>query len=120
MAVHIDIDDPRFRVAAAQILLRHDNFQPEANITSAVRGFLILTGLARSEEIIKENPLSDASRHAVDLTALDTFIEFKRRIGTATGGETSPENVWQLDGHPAGRVKQNPTTTVNHSITLGR
>ena len=97
MAVHIDIDDPKYRDAAAQVLLRHDSFQPEANITSAVRDFLILTGLARSEEIVEENPPSDASRRAVDLTALDTFIEFKRRIGTVPGGEPDPENVRQLD-----------------------
>ena len=35
MAVHIDITDPKYREAAAQVLLRHDSFQPEANITSA-------------------------------------------------------------------------------------
>ena len=99
MAVHIDIADPRYRDAAAQVLLRHDNFQPEANITSAVRDFLILTGLARSEEIVEENPPSDASRRAVDLTALDTFIEFKRRIGTVAGGQPDPENVRQLDDY---------------------
>ena len=91
MALHIDIDDHRFREAAEQILLRHDNFQPEANITSSVRDFLILTGLARSEEIVEENPPSDASRCAVDLTALDTFIEFKRRVGTTSSGEPDPE-----------------------------
>ena len=99
MAQHIDIYDTRYRDAAAQILLRHDNFQPEANITSAVRDFLILTGLAQSEEIVEENPPSDASRRAVDLTALDTFIEFKRRIGTVAGGEPDPENVRQLDDY---------------------
>ena len=66
MALHIDIEDPGYRDAATQILLRHDNFQPETNVTSLVRDFLILTGLARSEEIVEETPLSDASRHAVD------------------------------------------------------
>ena len=110
MSIHIDPNDPRFRHAAAEILRRHDSFQPEANITSAVRDFLILTGLARSEEIIEENPPSEASRRAVDLTALDTFIEFKRRIGTAPGGEPDPENVRQLDDYLAqsagqGRVR---------------
>ena len=110
MALHIDIDDHRFREAAEQILLRHDNFQPEANITSSVRDFLILTGLARSEEIVEENPPSDASRCAVDLTALDTFIEFKRRVGTTSSGEPDPENVRQLDDYLAksaeeGRVR---------------
>lgn len=79
--------------------MRYDNFQPEANITSAVRDFLILAGLARSEEIVEENSPSDASRRAVDLTALDTFIEFKGRIGTVAGGEPDPENVRQLDDY---------------------
>ena len=69
MAIHINIGDPKYRNAAEQILRRHDNFEPEANITSAVRDFLILTGLARSEEMVEENPPSEASRRAVDLTA---------------------------------------------------
>ncbi len=106
MAAHIDIDDPGYRAAAAEILRRHDGFQPEANITSAVRDFLILTGLAGSEEIIEEDPPSEASRRAVDLTALDTFIEFKRRIGTAPGGEPDPENVRQLDDYLAQSAAQ--------------
>ena len=106
MAVHIDIADPKYRDATAQILLRHDNFQPEANITSAVRDFLILTSLARSEEIVEENPPSDTSRRAVDLTALDTFIEFKRRVGTTTGGEPDPENIRQLDDYLAQSAEQ--------------
>ena len=97
MATHINLDDPRYRDAAGQILSRHDALQPEANITSAVRHFLVLTGLARNEEIIEENPPADSSRRAVDLTALDTFVEFKRRIGTASGGVPDPENVRQLD-----------------------
>ena len=84
MALHIDIEDPGYRDAAAQILLRHDNFQPEANSTSAVRDFLILTGLARS----------------------DAFIEFKRRVGTTTGGEPDPENVQQLDDYLAQSAEQ--------------
>ena len=97
MAIHID--DPKYRNAVAEILRRHDRGEPEANITSAVRDFLILTGLARSEEMIEENPPSDASRRAVDLTALDTFIEFKRRIGTASGGAPNPQYVEQLDDY---------------------
>ena len=115
MATHIDTRDHKYRHAAEQILRRHDNFDPEANITSAVRDFLILTGLVRSEEIAEENPPSDASRRAVDLTALDTFIEFKRRIGTASGGEPDPENVRQLDDYLAqsaseGRVRMGVLT----------
>ena len=79
MATHIDLDDARYRVAAAQILSQHNALQPEANITSAVWDFLVLTGLAWNEE----NTPSDSSQRAVDLTALDTFVEFKRRIGTS-------------------------------------
>ena len=106
MAIHIKIGDPKYLNAAEQILRRHDNFEPEANITSAVRDFLILTGLASSEEMVEENPPSDGSRRAVDLTALDTFIEFKRRIGTTPGGEPDPENVRQLDDYLAQSASQ--------------
>ena len=106
MPVHIDLNDPKYRNAAAEILRRHDNGEPEANITSVVRDFLIVTGLARSEEMVEENPPSDASRRAVDLTALDTFIEFKRRIGTASGGTPNPQYVEQLDDYLAQSAKQ--------------
>ena len=80
MPVHIDPKDPRYRDAAAEKLRRHDNFETEANITSAVRDFPILTGLVRSEEMVEENPPSDASRRAVDMTALDTFISIHKRM----------------------------------------
>ena len=106
MATHIDIDDPRYRNAAAEILRRHNDGAAEANITSAVRDFLILTGLVRSEEMVEENPPSDGSRQAVDLTALDTFVEFKRRIGTASGGAPNPQYVEQLDDYLAQSEKQ--------------
>ncbi len=98
---HLDIDDPKYARAAGRILRRHGNFEAEANITSAIRDFLILTGLARSDEIVEENPPSDGSRRAVDLTALDTFIEVKRRIGTASGFEPNPDYVRQLDDYLA-------------------
>ena len=106
MPVHIDPNDPKYRNAAAEILRRHDNGEPEANITSVVRDFLIVTGLALSEEMVEENPPSEASRRAVDLTALDTFIEFKRRIGTASGGAPNPQYVEQLDDYLAQSAKQ--------------
>ena len=51
--------------------------------------------------MVEENPPSDGSRRAVDLTALDTFIEVKRRIGTASGFEPNPEYVQQLDDYLA-------------------
>ena len=119
MSVHIDYDDPRYADAAAEILRRHDDFQAEANITSAVRDFLILTDLARSDEIVEENPPSDTSRRAVDLTALDTFIECKRRVGTASGGAPNPQYVEQLDDYLAqsekqGRVRMGVLTDGKH------
>ena len=76
---HLDTQDPRYREAAGEILRRHNSGEAEANITSAVRDFLTLTRLADDREIVEENPPADGSRRAVDLTTLDTFIEFKRR-----------------------------------------
>ena len=64
-----------------------------------MRDFLILTRLANGDEIVEENPPSDTSRRAVDLTALDTFVEFKRRIGTAGGFDPDPAHVQQLDDY---------------------
>lgn len=62
-----------------------------------MRDFLIVTGLAKSGEIVHEDPPSDPSRRAVDLTALDTFIEIKRRIGTTGGNNPDPKHIQQLD-----------------------
>ena len=101
MPVPIDYKDPRYAESAGEMLRRHRNFESEANITSAIRDFLILTELAESHEIIEENPPSDSSRRAVDLTALDTFIEVKRRVGTAHGFDPNPEYVRQLDDYLA-------------------
>ena len=101
MTAQIDIDDPRYAASAAEILRRHDSFEVEANITSAVRDFLILTELAKSHEIVEEAPPAQGSRRAVDLSALNTFIEFKRRIGFASGFEPNPDYVWQLDDYLA-------------------
>ena len=99
MNMHIDPSDSRCTDAAAEMLRRHDNGEPEANITSAVRDFLIVTRLAKSTEIVEENPPSQQSRRAVDLAALDTFIEVKRRIGTTNNGEPDPEHIRQLDDY---------------------
>ena len=101
MTAQIDIDDPRYAASAAEILRRHDSFEVEANITSAVRDFLILTELAKSHEIVEEAPPAQGSRQAVDLSALNTFIEFKRRIGSASGFDPNPEYVEQLDDYLA-------------------
>ncbi len=119
MLEHIDDNDPKFRDSAAEILRRHDNFEAEANITTAVRDFLVLTGLATGDGIVEENPPAEHSRRAVDLTALDTFIEFKRRIGTTPGFDPDPENVRQLDdyleqSHSRGRVRMGVLTDGKH------
>ena len=106
MSIPIDYNDPRYAQAAAEILRRHDSGEPEANITSAVRDFLILTGLVRADEVVEENPPAQGSRRAVDLAALDTFIEFKRRIGTAGGFNPNPEYVQQLDDYLAQSASQ--------------
>lgn len=93
----LSYDDPNCKAAAAEILRRHEEGAAEANITSAVRDFLVVTGLAKVDEMVEENPPSEGSRRAVDLTALDTFIEFKRLIGN--GIEPNPEYVQQLDDY---------------------
>ena len=99
MNMHIDPNDSRCTDAAAEMLRRYDNGELEANITSAVRDFLIVTRLAKSTEIVEENPPSQQSRRAVDLTALDTFIEVKRRIGTTSSGEPDPDYIRQIDDY---------------------
>ena len=71
-----------------------------------MRDFLILTGLVRVDETVEENPPAQGSRRAVDLTALDTFIEFKRRIGTADGFNPNAEYVQQLDDYLEQSEKQ--------------
>ena len=97
----LDYNDPKYAEAAGRILRRHERYEVEANITSAVRDFLILTGLANADEIVEENPPDSESRRAVDLTALDTFIEMKRRVGSAQGFNPDPKNVEQLDDYLA-------------------
>ena len=95
-----DINNPKFMKLADAILQRHQRNDAEANITSAVRDFLIATGLAKSDEIVEENPPLDSSRRAVDLTALDTFMEMKRRVSNMRPGfDPDPEYVKQLDDY---------------------
>ncbi|MYB50449.1 MAG: SAM-dependent DNA methyltransferase [Dehalococcoidia bacterium] len=103
---NITADDPRGAQAAVEILRRHRDGALEANITSAVRNFLTITGLVQDDEVVEEAPPAEGSRQAVDLTALDTFVEFKRRIGTASGGAPHPEYVDQLDDYLAQSAKQ--------------
>ncbi len=95
----LSYEDADCKAAAAEVLRRHEDGQVEANITSAVRDFLVATGLAKGDEMVEESPPSEGSRRAVDLTALDTFIEFKRRIGN--GIDPNLEYVEQLDDYLA-------------------
>ena len=92
-------DDPAAAHAAAELLRKYKLGNAEANTTSAVRDFLTATGLAKTDEIEEEFSPSEGSRRAVDLTALDTFIEVKVRIGTAAGFTPDPDNVKQLDDY---------------------
>jgi len=60
--------DPRYPPLAAAILQhheRHERREAEANITSAVRDFVIATGLATADEGSEEVDPGDASRQAV-------------------------------------------------------
>ncbi len=79
--------------------MRHGDLQTENSITSPVRDFPILTALAGSEKVVGETPPSDTSRRAVDLTTLDTFIEFKRHIGTTASREAYQYSARQLDDY---------------------
>ena len=119
MTDHLDYNDPASFAAATELLRRHDLGEPEANITSAVRDFLIATRLARSDEIVEEDPPAQGSRRAVDLAALDTFIESKRRIGSTGGLDPNPDYVDQLDDYLAqsqkqGRVRMGVLTDGKH------
>ena len=95
-----NINNPMLKQLAAAILRRHERGEAEANITSAIRDFLIATELANRDEIMEENPPSDATRRAVDLTALDTFMEMKRRVSNMQSGfNPDPGYVEQLDDY---------------------
>ena len=117
MTTHADPADPAIARAAAAMLERHERGEAEANITSAVRDFLIAAGLAKAEEIVEERHPALGARTAVDLTALDTFIECKVRVGT--GIDPDPANIAQLDGYLAesekqGRVRMGVLTDGKH------
>ena len=93
----IDYNDPKYQTAAAAILQRHDNNESEANTTSAVRDFLLCTGLVDANEVAEEVSPSGHSMRAVDLKASNTFIEIKKRISTTGGFNPNEIYVKQLD-----------------------
>ena len=84
--------------AANQILRRWERNEAEANITSAIRDFIVSANLAKPDEMQEEVHPSDASRSLVDLRTAGALIEVKRRIA---GGSDSPipdpQFVTQLD-----------------------
>ena len=43
MPGHINYNDTGYAQSAAEILRQHDNAEPEANITSTMRGLLVTT-----------------------------------------------------------------------------
>ncbi len=90
-------DEAAAHAAAMEILRRHAELQHEDNIRGAIRDFLVATRLAKSEEIVYEEHPALGSRKAVDLSALDTFIECKNRIGLDRGFKPDSRNVDQLD-----------------------
>ena len=96
---HLDERDPKYRKAAARILRAYDHPNTEAEVTTAIREFLVETELADRDEIHEEFHPAEGSRSAVDLTALDTFIEVKMRIGMAAPGVPNPRHVDQLDDY---------------------
>lgn len=93
----IRYDDPECRDIAAELLRRHKGLEAEANITSQIREFLVRTGLVESSDIREEISPAEGSGNSVDLAALDTLIEVKRRIGNGIVPDTA--HVAQLDGY---------------------
>ena len=77
----LSYDNAECREVAAELLRRHGELQAEANITSQIREFLVRTGLVDSSDIREEISPAEGSGNSVDLAALDTLIEVKRRIG---------------------------------------
>ena len=90
-------DNAECRAVADELLTRHTLLQPEANITSQIREFLVRTGLVESGDIREEVAPAEGSGNSVDLAALDTLIEVKRRIGD--GIVPDGRHVGQLDGY---------------------
>ena len=54
-SAHLEPGDPKYAASAANILVRHNNNEAEANITSTVRDFLVLTNLAKPQRGWRRN-----------------------------------------------------------------
>ena len=98
----LSADDPRFVELARQLLHWHGAAAHEDNIRSAVRSFLVETGLTDPYEVQSEASPDPQriTRRRVDLVLSDAFIEVKTRIGRAADALTPAiEHVAQLDGY---------------------
>ena len=93
----LSYDNSACREVAAELLRRHGDLQAEANITSQIREFLVRTGLVASRDIREEVSPAEGSGNSVDLAAMDTLIEVKRRIGNGIVPDVT--HVAQLDGY---------------------
>ena len=84
----------------------HDRGEPEANITSAVRDFLILTGLARSEEMIEENPSLGrvATGRGLDRVGHLHRVQAAHRNGFQDCGAAAPDTLVS-PGSAGGRAR---------------
>ena len=86
--------------AADRILQRYRRNDAEANITSAIRDFIVSANLAKPDEMQEEVHPSDASRSLVDLRTAGALIEVKRRIAGGNDGPVpDPQHVRQLDDY---------------------
>ncbi len=82
---------------AAEILRRHNRGDSEADIRSAVRDFIIQSGLVTASEVTQEESPTQAAAGRVDLVARDAFFEFKRNL--YSGAQIAPEYITQLDDY---------------------
>jgi SAM-dependent methyltransferase len=82
---------------AAEILRRHNRGGSEADIRSAVRDFIIQSGLVTASEVTQEAAPTQAAAGRVDLAARDAFFEFKRNL--YRGAQIAPEYITQLDDY---------------------
>ena len=82
---------------AAEILRRHNQGDSEADIRSAVRDFIIQSGLVTAGEVTQEESPTEAASGRVDLAARDAFFEFKRNL--YSGAQIAPDHVRQLDDY---------------------
>lgn len=86
---------------AAEVLGRHDQGDSEADIRSAVRDFIIQSGLVTASEVTQGESPTQAAPGRVDLVTQDAFFEFKRNLYSGT--QIAPEYIRQLDDLPVKR-----------------